>query len=369
MGMVLQGLVDVEGGVVEVKEGLAGKTKMGMMEEEILQGLVDVEGDVVEVEEVLAGKIKMGMMKILQGLIIVAREVVEEEGGEGRMKKEQVRVMFRMQVVNAHTYLCQCWCDVCGVKLLTCQEVNVFLHDTGGRKTELYIPPAPPDDEESLFTTMAAGINFDKYDEIAVEVTGRDPPQNITTFEQCDFYETTMKNVKHCNYIRPTPVQKYAIPIIMSGRDLMACAQTGSGKTVSVSGTHLLISILGIFFLLKAAFLLPVITRLIREKVQGASQAEQQSPQVLIISPTRELTMQIYGEARKFVHESIYRPVVIYGGTSVGHQLRQLESGCNILVGTPGRLVDFLNRKKVSNGHVPWFYLSLDSPLLLGFVE
>ena len=97
----------------------------------------------------------------------------------------------------------------------------------------------------------------------------------------------------------------------------------------------------------QAAFLLPVITRMLNEGVQGASQAEQQSPQVLIISPTRELTMQIYGEARKFVNGSIYRPTVIYGGTSVGHQLRQVESGTNILVSMPGRLIDFLNRKKV----------------------
>lgn len=104
----------------------------------------------------------------------------------------------------------------------------------GARKTELYVPPSPPDDEESLFATMAAGINFDKYDEIQVEVTGRDPPKHISTFEDCGFSELTMRNVEHCKYTRPTPVQKYAIPIIMAGRDLMACAQTGSGKTVSV---------------------------------------------------------------------------------------------------------------------------------------
>ncbi len=92
-----------------------------------------------------------------------------------------------------------------------------------------------------------------------------------------------------------------------------------------------------------------MITRLIRENVPGASADDSQSPEVLIISPTRELTLQIYNEARKFVHTSIYRPVVIYGGTSVGHQLRQLEMGCNILVATPGRLTDFLTRKKVSS--------------------
>ena len=97
----------------------------------------------------------------------------------------------------------------------------------------------------------------------------------------------------------------------------------------------------------QAAFLLPTITRLIHEEVQGASQADTQSPQVLIVSPTRELTLQIYNEARKFVYGSVYRPVVVYGGTSVGHQLAQVEKGCNIVVGTPGRLLDFLRRGKV----------------------
>ena len=72
-----------------------------------------------------------------------------------------------------------------------------------------------------------------------------------------------------------------------------------------------------------------------------------EAPDVLIISPMRELTLQIYNEARKFTYNSIYRPVVIYGGTSVGHQLRQFEGGCNILVCTPGRLVDFIQRRKI----------------------
>ena len=102
-----------------------------------------------------------------------------------------------------------------------------------GKPREIYIPPAPPEDEESIFVTMDAGINFDKYDEIPVEVTGRDPPQNIQTFDECNFYGEVYNNVKKCRYHRPTPVQKYAIPIVTAGRDLMACAQTGSGKTVS----------------------------------------------------------------------------------------------------------------------------------------
>lgn len=101
------------------------------------------------------------------------------------------------------------------------------------QKRELYVPPAPPDDEDSLFATITTGINFDKYDEIPVEVTGRDAPRNITSFDECGFFETTSRSIQKCNYTKPTPVQKYAIPIVMQGRDLMACAQTGSGKTVS----------------------------------------------------------------------------------------------------------------------------------------
>lgn len=248
--------------------------------------------------------------------------------------------------------------------------ITLFVSCAAARpKPELYIPPAPPEDEESMFSTMDVGLNFDKYDEINVQVTGNNAPPHITAFEQCGFSENTMKNVKLCNYQRPTPVQKYAIPIAMAGRDLMACAQTGSGKTVSahlpnrlfppppmwwfrtIPSPHLSPFLPNCLSSLQAAFLLPVITRMLNDGVQGASQADSQSPQVLIISPTRELTLQIYGEARKFVHGSIYRPVVIYGGTSVGHQLRQLESGCNVLVSTPGRLVDFLNRKKVCPLH------------------
>ena len=67
---------------------------------------------------------------------------------------------------------------------------------------------------------------------VTVEVTGSDPPKHITSFDQCGFFDTTKRNIDRCKYTRPTPVQKYAIPIIVSGRDLMACAQTGSGKTV-----------------------------------------------------------------------------------------------------------------------------------------
>lgn len=80
---------------------------------------------------------------------------------------------------------------------------------------------------------MQKGINFDKYDDIPVEVSGRDQCGFISSFEEGKLLPTFLQNVKKAKYDRPTPIQKYSIPIISAGRDLMACAQTGSGKTVS----------------------------------------------------------------------------------------------------------------------------------------
>ena len=112
------------------------------------------------------------------------------------------------------------------------QDLRDF-HPVGSKpQRELYIPPELPDDEETVFSSLAAGINFSKYDDIPVEVTGRDPPTAINTFEEAGLYDTLMANVKKSHYEKPTPVQKHSLPIVLAGRDLMACAQTGSGKTV-----------------------------------------------------------------------------------------------------------------------------------------
>ena len=81
---------------------------------------------------------------------------------------------------------------------------------------------------------MDDDINFDRFDEIPVEMTGRDPPQNIQTFDECNFCKEVYNSMKRCRYHLPTPVQKYTIPIIMAGRDLMACVQYGLGKSVSI---------------------------------------------------------------------------------------------------------------------------------------
>ena len=84
-----------------------------------------------------------------------------------------------------------------------------------------------------LFGNSNTGINFDKYEDIPVEATGEDCPTNVESFAELELGEIIMNNVAMSKYDKPTPVQKHAMPIIKKKRDLMACAQTGSGKTAS----------------------------------------------------------------------------------------------------------------------------------------
>lgn len=214
-----------------------------------------------------------------------------------------------------------------------------------------YVPPEPSEDEKDLFRTIAQGINFNSYDNIPVEVTGPgEVPSAIREFKEANLPESILTNIEKAKYIKPTPVQKYALPIIMGGRDLMSCAQTGSGKT--------------------AAFLLPVLAGLMdmRDQFTGSLSAVQ-APLALVVAPTRELAVQIYQEARKFSTQTSIRPVVVYGGVSVAHQLRQVQSGCHLLVGTPGRLKDFLGKGRISLENLKFLVLDeADRMLDMGFM-
>jgi len=182
--------------------------------------------------------------------------------------------------------------------------------------------------EKELFAGALSGINFDKYDDIPVSTSGENVPEPVENFLTCGLGPIITENVKLANYTVPTPVQKWAVPIIHAGRDIMSCAQTGSGKT--------------------AAFLMPMLSQIFHNPGKLVSNRSRKAyPLALVLSPTRELTMQIYQEARKFAYRSNLKPCVIYGGADVGEQIRNLQRGCHLLVATPGRLVDFLERGKV----------------------
>nr|KAF6489219.1 DEAD-box helicase 4 [Molossus molossus] len=219
--------------------------------------------------------------------------------------------------------------------------------DTQGPKMT-YVPPAPPEDEDSIFAHYQTGINFDKYDSILVEVSGHDVPPAVLTFEEANLCQTLTSNIAKAGYTKLTPVQKYSIPVVLAGRDLMACAQTGSGKT--------------------AAFLLPILANMMRDGITASRFRELQEPECIIVAPTRELINQIYLEARKFSFGTCVRAVVIYGGTQFGHSVRQIAQGCNVLCATPGRLMDIIGKEKIGLRQVRYLVLDeADRMLDMGF--
>lgn len=141
------------------------------------------------------------------------------------------------------------------------------------------------------------------------------------SFEEFGFSRPVLEAVRRRGFTSPTPIQLQAIPAAMEGRDMLGCAQTGTGKTV--------------------AFLLPAIERLLREnrKVRW--------PRVVVMAPTRELVLQITDEGKDFASGSPISVVAVFGGGSIGRQADQLKKGADILVATPGRLLDHMRRGNV----------------------
>jgi ATP-dependent RNA helicase RhlE len=139
----------------------------------------------------------------------------------------------------------------------------------------------------------------------------------------------------------PTPIQREAIPILLEGRDLIGVAETGTGKTL--------------------AFLLPIF--------QGMDRGDS-DPKALVVCPTRELAQQVGGEAQRFGGGLGVRTVLAYGGTSSGDQKRALAEGCDLVVGTPGRLLDFVNSAWLSLRKLRYLVLDeADRMLDMGFID
>lgn len=155
-----------------------------------------------------------------------------------------------------------------------------------------------------------------------------------------------MKSLSAMGYTEPTPIQRKAIPIIMDGRDVLGLAQTGTGKT--------------------AAFGLPLVQKL----MAIGSMREGRSVRALILSPTRELANQIAEALKMFTRNAHLKVALAVGGQSVNVQQRRLEKGCDILVATPGRLLDLVERKAVFLDTAKFLVLDeADQMLDLGFIH
>ena len=163
------------------------------------------------------------------------------------------------------------------------------------------------------------------------------------SFKKFDFLAQTNKMLQKSNFTQPTPIQSKVIPLVLAKNDIMARAQTGSGKT--------------------ASFVLPIIDMLLKESKEGKAKIR-----VLVLTPTRELTLQVADTFRMFC-ESL-KVVSVIGGQSIGDQLYDIQQGCDIVVATAGRLLDVFSKKQMNLSKVEYFVLDeADKMLDFGFEE
>jgi ATP-dependent RNA helicase DeaD len=159
-------------------------------------------------------------------------------------------------------------------------------------------------------------------------------------FEDFRLSRETIKSISEIGFEEPTPIQVSAIPLILGGRDIVGQAQTGTGKT--------------------AAFGIPIV-----EKCQKG-----RKPFAIVLEPTRELAVQVSQEIYKIGKYQKIKVLPVYGGASIGRQIKTLERGVNVVVGTPGRVIDLLRRKTLSLSEVGIVVLDeADEMLDMGFID
>ncbi|GAT63121.1 DEAD/DEAH box helicase [Paludibacter jiangxiensis] len=166
------------------------------------------------------------------------------------------------------------------------------------------------------------------------------------TFKELNISEPILKALANKNYEKPTPIQEQAIPGALDGRDLLGIAQTGTGKT--------------------AAFAIPIIQQLDQSQIKGNKRVIR----ALILTPTRELAIQIDECFTDYAKYTGLRNTVIFGGVNQRPQVEQLTRGTDILVATPGRLLDLIQQKHIKLEHIRHFVLDeADRMLDMGFIH
>src|SRR5207244_4133853 len=171
---------------------------------------------------------------------------------------------------------------------------------------------------------------------------------NVTSFAELGLRPELLRAVDEAGYNTPTPIQAQAIPVILAGKDVMGGAQTGTGKT--------------------AGFALPILQKL--APLANASPSPARHPvRALILTPTRELAVQVEESFRTYGKHTKLRSTVVFGGVDIKQQLGIVRGGIEILVATPGRLLDHIEQKSVYLGQVEILVLDeADRMLDMGFI-
>ena len=163
-------------------------------------------------------------------------------------------------------------------------------------------------------------------------------------FNELGLLAELLRAINKKGYRQTTPIQRKAIPAILDGQDVLACAQTGTGKT--------------------AGFTLPILQRL-KKPGSGSRRI-----QVLILTPTRELAAQVAESVRDYGHNLPFKTTAIFGGVSINTQITKLQKGTDIVVATPGRLLDHIERNTVDLSRIDVLVLDeADRMLDMGFIR
>ena len=165
-------------------------------------------------------------------------------------------------------------------------------------------------------------------------------------FKDLNIIEPILKSIEEAGYEKPTAIQEKSIPAILDGRDILGCAQTGTGKT--------------------AAFAIPILQSIIEEKKVD----NERKLKALIVAPTRELAIQIGENVTTYSKHLDIKSTVIFGGVNQSSQVRKIKSGIDVLIATPGRLIDLSNQRHVDLKNVKYFVLDeADRMLDMGMIH
>lgn len=177
---------------------------------------------------------------------------------------------------------------------------------------------------KSLFKKKLIEVDFNENFSQAPIYSSHPEVPKIEKFKECLVDTRLLKNLRKCGIANPTPVQKYTIPAFLIRKDILACSQTGSGKT--------------------ACYLFTVIAKMLMDGPPPTMKRPNCSPLALILVPTHELANQVYEESLKLTYKTGIRVVTVSGGIPIVTQQQELYHGSDIIIATPSRLIDFVER-------------------------
>ncbi|XP_027521922.1 probable ATP-dependent RNA helicase DDX59 [Corapipo altera] len=239
--------------------------------------------------------------------------------------------------------VCSLECKAKHLLLTQAKEEQLTSDQLTNSEAEAHLPHAPYFYKDHSFIL---GLRDEQVEnlklQLGIAVQGQQVPRPIVEFEHCGFPETLNHNLKNSGYEVPTPIQMQMIPVGLMGRDIVASADTGSGKT--------------------AAFLLPVIMKVLNET---------ETPSALILAPTRELAIQIERQAKELMAGlPNMRTVLLVGGLPLPPQLHRLRQSVKVIIATPGRLLEILKQSSVQLHGIKIVVVDeVDTMLKMGFQQ